>query len=126
MTNQLNCTFSVVDWNEQIIEEKEGYKTSQAHVTYLYQGDIVGESKAEFTLLYQPDETAVFTALEKIEGAFNGKPGTLILSHSGIHDNAARGRCVIERGYGAMKGKAGLGQYIADASSVSLSLELID
>jgi len=125
MARTINCTFSVLEWNEETINEENGFKTNKAHVRYQYTGDITGESRAEFILLYQPDGTATFTALEHIEGTFNGKQGSLILTHQGRHESAAAyGECLTARGYESMESLKGRGSYVADASTVKFVLEL--
>ena len=120
----LNCQFSVANWQEQPSQEwPTGEKMARAQVAYSYEGDIKGTSQAEFQLHYFADGSAVFTALERIEGTIQGQESVMVLRHWGVHkNNRAEGHCEVVSATGHWQDLTLKGQYIADSQQVSLTL----
>ncbi len=119
----IKCTFSVSNWQEDTVKSIADCTLKKASVTYAYSGDITGESDAEFLLLYLPDGSASFTAVEHIRGMYQGEPVTLVLNHHGMHTaNVAEGQCSVTCATGALRDFRGTGKYAADAATVELTL----
>jgi hypothetical protein len=123
MNNPLNVIFSMKSWDEKTVRPLTDTTLKQATVCYQYTGDFTGESEAEFLLLYLPDGTASFTAVERIEGIYDNAPFTMVLTHHGLHeDNIAKGTCEVAAATGSLKSYSGTGTYRADDSTVALAL----
>ncbi len=84
MSTQATGTFAIKTWDEQAYHESgDGAKMTYAHVSYLYHGDIEGESIMEYLMSYRPDGTGVYVGLERIAGTVGGRAGSLVLQHTG-------------------------------------------
>ncbi|MEJ2042216.1 MAG: DUF3224 domain-containing protein [Reinekea sp.] len=127
MSKTLTCTFSVADWQEsEQWQSSDNCVTKTAAIKYHYTGDIQGESQMQMVLMYYPNGEAHFTALEHIEADVDGKRGGLVLSHNGLHsEKVANGQCELVFSTGELEGLRGHGSYAADASEVTLVLEII-
>src|SRR5258705_11426512 len=78
------ATFAVNAWDEKPYNEMKGVpKLTRASVTKSYQGDITGEGKVEYLMMYRDDGSASFTALERVVGSVGGRSGSFVLLHSG-------------------------------------------
>ncbi|MEO0444082.1 MAG: DUF3224 domain-containing protein [Pseudomonadota bacterium] len=75
------------NWDESTTQESgKGLKTSHALVTYELSGDIEGESKLDYSMVYLPNSKTLFTGYELVSGAINGSKGSFVLLHEGIFD----------------------------------------
>lgn len=84
MNTQATGTFAIKTWDEQAYHETgDGAKMTYAHVSYLYHGDIKGESSMEYLMNYRPDGTGMYVGLERIAGTVGGRAGSLVLQHTG-------------------------------------------
>ncbi len=84
MSTQATGTFAIKTWDEQAYHESDdGAKMTSAHVSYLYHGDIEGESIMEYLMSYHPDGTGVYVGLERIAGRIGERAGSLVLQHIG-------------------------------------------
>ena len=64
-----------------------------------YGGDIQGTSATEWLLAYNPDTSAVFVGLERIQGTVRGRHGSLVLQHVGtFEDGAAKATLTVVSG----------------------------
>lgn len=55
-----------------------------------YQGDLQGESRTEYLMVYRADGSASYTGLERIEGTLNGRSGSFVIQGSGVYDPGAK------------------------------------
>ena len=109
------AAFAVTAWDEQTWDgqpaaEIKGEKLTLAKVSYTYTGDLVGQSRFEYLMTYRADGSGVFVGLERIEGSLLGRPGSLILEHSGTFDaTSVRGEAVVvpNAGSGELKSLQG-------------------
>ena len=117
MGKQANITFSIKSWDEKPYNEMEGApKLTRAMVTRSYQGDIEGEGKAEYLMMYRADGTASFTGLERVTGSISGRSGSFVLQHSGVFENGiAKVKLSVVPGSGTddLKGLKGEGGFNA-------------
>jgi Protein of unknown function (DUF3224) len=116
MARRLTATFEVESWDEQPFDSREdGSKVTSAKVTRRYGGDIEGTSATEWLMAYQPDGTAAFVGMERIEGTFDGKRGTLVVQHVGKFENgAATAALTVLTGTDELEGASGSGDFRAD------------
>ena len=129
MANEIDCTFEVTDWQEQVTrEDPSGRKLTSAKVAYSYAGGLTGTGNADYLMTYTGEGTAVFVGREWVEGEIAGKKGGCAVEQSGTFDGGvARSRwTVIEgTGIGDWAGIRGGGEYAATDRTVSLPLKLI-
>ncbi|HEX9893118.1 MAG TPA: DUF3224 domain-containing protein, partial [Gemmatimonadales bacterium] len=85
MTRHATATFELTGWNEKPFDEGEVLpKITRASVTKKFQGDVEGESKVEYLMMYRDDGTATYVGLERISGQLAGKRGSFVLLHEGV------------------------------------------
>ena len=79
--------FELTGWNENpyvTIDEKR--KLTRASVTQDFRGDVSGTGAVEWLMSYQPDGTARFVGLQRIEGSVGGEHGSFVLETVGDFD----------------------------------------
>jgi hypothetical protein len=88
MRKQAKATFSIKSWDEKTYNEIDGGpKLTRATVTKSYQGDIEGEGKVEYLMMYRTASSASFMGLERVTGSIGGRLGSFVLQHSGNFEN---------------------------------------
>ncbi len=92
MRKQAKVTFTIKSWDEKTFDEMEGApKLTRARVTKSYQGDIEGEGKLEYLMMYRTAASASFMGLERVTGSVAGRSGSFVLQHSGdFEDGVAK------------------------------------
>lgn len=84
MKTQAKATFALNAWDEKPYNEMNGLpKLTRVSVTKTYQGDITGEGKLEYLMMYRDDGSASFIGLERVVGSVGGRSGSFVLQHSG-------------------------------------------
>src|SRR5438132_11208457 len=87
MRKQAKATFGLESWDEKPYNELEGApKLTRVSATKSYQGDIAGEGKIEYLMMYRDDGSATFTGLERVVGTVGGRSGSFVLQHSGTFE----------------------------------------
>ena len=114
MRKQAKTTFGIKSWDEKPYSEIEGSpKLTRATVTKSYQGDIDGEGKVEYLMMYRSAGSATFTGLERVTGSIGGRSGSFVLQHTGtFEDGVAKVTLSVVPGSGTgdlrgMKGEGG-------------------
>ncbi len=114
MRKQAKATFGIKSWDERPFNEMNGTpKLTRASVTKSYQGDITGEGKVEYLMMYREDGTASFVGLERVVSSVGGRSGSFVLQHSGtFEDGVAKVILSVVPGSGTgdlrgMKGEGG-------------------
>ena len=88
MRKQAKATFGITSWDEKPYSEIEGSpKLTRASVTKSYQGDIEGEGKLEYLMMYRSAGSASFTGLERVTGSIGGRKGSFVLQHTGTFED---------------------------------------
>ena len=88
MQTRAKVTFTIKSWDEKAYNEMEGApKLTRARVTKSYQGDLEGEGKLEYLMMYCTAGSASFVGLERVTGNFGGRSGSFVLQHSGTFDD---------------------------------------
>lgn len=88
MRKQAKATFGITSWDEKPYSEVEGLpKLTRASVTKSYQGDIEGEGKLEYVMMYRSAASASFMGLERVTGSIGGRSGSFVLQHTGTFED---------------------------------------
>lgn len=115
MQNHAKATFLIKSWDEKPYNEMEGApKLTRAAVTKSYQGDIEGEGKVEYLMMYRNDGSASITGLERVTGSVAGRSGSFVLQHIGtFEDGVAKVtlRVVLGSETGDLRGLKGVGGF---------------
>jgi len=82
-----NAQFAIKTWDEKPFSEGEGLpKLTRATVTKSFTGDIEGEGKLEYLMVYRGDGSATFVGLERVVGRLAGKAGSFVLQRTGVFE----------------------------------------
>jgi hypothetical protein len=88
MRKHAEATFVLKSWDEKPYNEMEGVpKLTRVSSTKSYQGDIAGEGKLEYLMMYRSTGSASFIGLERVVGSVGGRSGSFVLQHSGIFED---------------------------------------
>ena len=112
-----DATFQVKSWDEDTAQKfASGAKITRAHVTQEYSGAVEGESRVEYVMYHRPDGTAVFTGIERVVGAIDGRSGSFVLQHRGtFQEGSASSEWSVVSGSGTeeLEGLDGTGSFVA-------------
>lgn len=82
-----NARFAIKSWDERPYGEGHDLpKLTQASVTKTYSGDIDGEGRVEYLMMYRSDGSATFIGLERVVGRIAGKSGSFVLQRTGVFE----------------------------------------
>jgi len=88
MIEHAAAIFSLKSWDEKAYDEMEGMpKVTRVSATKSYEGDIVGEGRVEYLMMYRPDASSTFVGLERVVGSVRGRSGGFVLQHLGKFEN---------------------------------------
>lgn len=88
MKKTANGRFAITNWDEKPYSEgPDRPKLTRASVTKTYTGDIEGESKVEYLMMYRGDGSATFVGLERVVGRIGGKTGSFVLQRNGVFES---------------------------------------
>ena len=114
MRKEAKATFGIKSWDEKTYNEIEGApKLTRVSATKSYQGDIEGEGKLEYLMMYRTAGSASFMGLERVTGSIGGRSGSFVLQHTGtFEDGVAKVTLSVVPGSGTgdlrgMKGEGG-------------------
>jgi hypothetical protein len=115
MTQHAAATFTLNSWDEKTYDETEGLpKLSRVSATKSYEGDIVGEGRVEYLMMYRSDGSATFIGLERVVGSVGGRSGSFIFQHTGTFENRIAKvdlSVVSGSGTGGLDGLQGKGEF---------------
>lgn len=87
MKGSANARFAIKSWDEQPYGEgKDSPRLTRAVVTKSFTGDIEGEGRVEYLMMYRGDGSAAFVGLEQVVGRMAGKAGSFVLQRSGTFE----------------------------------------
>jgi hypothetical protein len=87
MRQTAKARFAIQSWDEHPwAEGQDPPKLTRAMVTRTYSGDIDGESRAEYLMVYREDGSAAFLGLERVEGKVAGRAGSFVLQRTGVFE----------------------------------------
>ena len=114
---QAKATFTVIAWDEKPYNEMNGLpKLTRTSVVKSYQGDIKGEGKLEYLMMYRDDGSASFLGLERVVGSVAGRSGSFVLQHSGTFKGGVATVTLVvvpDSGTGDLRGLRGNGGFAA-------------
>lgn len=114
--------FKVTGGSEQTIREAPSeVRLTRVTGTQRFEGGIVGEGSVEWLFCYQPDRSARFVGLQRIEGSIDGRSGSLVMESSGDHGgkrSAGHWRVIAGSGTGELAGVSGEGSFEAPGGAV--------
>jgi hypothetical protein len=88
MKKTANARFAIKSWDEKPYSEAEAKpKLTRASVTKTYEGDIEGDGRVEYLMMYRTDGSASFVGLEQFVGRVGGKSGTFVLQRTGVFES---------------------------------------
>ena len=94
-----SATFEIKGWDEKPYDQFEGRKLTRATVKRAYHGDLEGESSTEYLMIYAPDGSANFVALQRIICRLGNRSGSFVLEHTGaFQSGVATENCTIVPG----------------------------
>jgi hypothetical protein len=115
MREHAAVTFTIKAWNEAAYNEMPGApKLTRTSVTKAYQGDLTGEGKLEYLMMYRDDGSATIIGLERVVGTIGGRSGSFVLQHSGTFERGiATVKLSVVPGSGTdrLRGLKGEGQF---------------
>ena len=115
MKTHAKATFDVKAWDEKPYNEMSGLpKLTRVSATKSYQGDIAGEGKLEYLMMYRDDGSASFVGMERVEGSVGGRSGSFVLQHSGTFKSGIATvtlLVVTGSGTGDLRGLRGNGEF---------------
>ena len=78
------ATFVLKHWDEKPYDEADGVpKLTRASVLYAFDGELVGEGRLEYLMVYLPDASALFVGYQRFVGRVGNREGTFIFQHGG-------------------------------------------
>ena len=87
MSKQAKASFEITGWEEKPYNVIEGeLKLTQASVIRTYAGEIQGEAKVEYLMVYREDGSASFVGIERVIGSLSGRSGSFVLQHNGTFE----------------------------------------
>lgn len=88
MKQTANARFAIKSWDEKAYGEGQDVpKLTRASVTKTFTGDIEGEGRVEYLMMYRSDGSATFVGLERIVGRIGAKTGTFVLQRTGVFED---------------------------------------
>jgi len=88
MKQTANARFAIKSWDEKPYSEGENLpRLTRASVVKTFTGDIEGEGRVEYLMMYRSDGSAAFVGLERIVGRLGGRSGSFVLQRTGVFEN---------------------------------------
>jgi hypothetical protein len=98
MSTHVEARFEVTGWDETPLDDGVGVsKLTEALVSKKYTGDVDGTSTTKWLMAYQPDKSASYVGIERMQGTVGGKRGGLVLLHDGAFEDGGRHRSPARR-----------------------------
>jgi hypothetical protein len=88
MKQTANAHFAITSWDERPYSEGSDLpKLTRASVVKTLTGDIEGEGRVEYLMMYRADGTATFVGLERVTGRIGDRAGSFVLERSGVFED---------------------------------------
>jgi len=88
MKKTANARFAINSWDEKPYSEgPDQPKLTRATVIKTFTGDIEGEGRVEYLMMYRTDGSATFVGLERIVGRIGARAGSFVLQRSGVFES---------------------------------------
>lgn len=87
MKTTANARFAIKSWDEKPYDDGTSVpKLTRASVCKTLTGDLEGEGRVEYLMMYRADGSAMFVGLERFTGRLGDKRGTFVLQRSGVFE----------------------------------------
>lgn len=117
MRSQATGTFAIKSWDEKPHDTLSGdIKLTRATVVQSFTGDIEGDGKVEYLMVYREDGTASFIGLQLVSGRIGDRYGSFVLQNDGEFEAGtakAAWTIVPGSGTGGLRGLTGSGGFEA-------------
>ena len=129
MPTKATSEFTISAWEAAPYDENvPGPKMSRTIVKKTFTGALVGSSVAELLTCESESGSAGYLAMERVDGALDGRSGTFVIQHGGIFDAATGhatpyGAIVPGSATGELAGLRGSAEYRHDDQGASLTLD---
>ena len=88
MKQTANARFAIKAWDEKPCSEGQDLpRLTRASVIRTFTGDIEGEGRVEYLMMYRSDGSATFVGLERVVGRIGGRSGSFVLQRFGVFEN---------------------------------------
>jgi len=88
MKNSASARFAIKSWDEKPYSEGQDLpKLTRSSVMKAFTGEIEGEGRVEYLMMYRSDGSATFVGLERVVGRIGGRSGTFVLQRTGVFEN---------------------------------------
>jgi hypothetical protein len=88
MKKSASARFAIKSWDEKPYSEGQDLpKLTRASVMKTFTGDIEGEGRVEYLMMYRSDGSATFVGLERVVGRIGTRTGTFVLQRVGVFEN---------------------------------------
>ena len=82
-----HARFAIKSWDEKPYSEGQDLpKLTKATVVKIFTGDIEGEGRVDYLMMYRSDGSATFIGLERIVGRLSGRTGSFVLQRTGVFE----------------------------------------
>lgn len=120
--------FTIAKWEEQsFMDTPLPAKANEASISYKVSGDLEGELRGKYIMIYNDDAQASYNGALQFAGTIGKQSGSFFIQETGIfEDNVATTSWVIIKGSGTRDFKtiSGTGSYSAKDRSVNFELEV--
>lgn len=87
MNHSAEMTFRVESWDEEEYDGREdARKLTRARVVRMYEGELEGEGRADYLMMYREDGSASFVAHERVVGRLGDREGSFVVQHIGTYE----------------------------------------
>lgn len=87
MKKTANGRFAIKSWDEKPYDEGADLpKLARASVVKTFTGEIEGEGRVEYLMMYRSDGSATFVGLERFTGRLGDRRGSFVLQRTGVFE----------------------------------------
>jgi|SRR5688572_890394 len=88
MKQTAKSRFAIQSWEEKAYSEGDNLpRLTRASVTRTFTGDLEGEGRVEYLMMYRSNGSATFLGFERVVGRIGEKAGTFVLQRTGVFEN---------------------------------------
>ena len=88
MKQTAKSRFAIQSWEEKAYSEGDNLpRLTRASVAKTFTGDLEGEGRVEYLMMYRSNGSATFVGFERVTGRIGGKAGTFVLQRTGVFEN---------------------------------------
>lgn len=127
MSMQAKGSMQIVSWDEKNYSQVQGGpKLTLSVIVHEVTGDIEGEGKLDYLMVYLDEQTTRFIGYEQITGRIGKRSGSFVLQHGGSFEGGVAKvalSVVPGSGTGDLSGIRGSGDFVAtDAKTSAFTL----